>query len=133
MGARSGPVPAGSNGLFVVFSMTDPFLALYCNKTAGQCLSHVGTEGSPKVSRRHRAQIARRWRKFQEQRQLNSLNLPNKMTFVSKHPPCREDLIAIMTTRPHPICGQVAPSRFERQAVGVELRDAGGLDERRID
>ena len=25
--------------------MTDPFLALYCNKTAGQCLSHVGTEG----------------------------------------------------------------------------------------
>ena len=46
MGARSGPVPAGSNGLFVVFSMTDPFLALYCNKTAGQCLSHVGTEGN---------------------------------------------------------------------------------------
>jgi hypothetical protein len=29
----------------VVFSMTDPFLALYCNKQGGQCLSHVGTEG----------------------------------------------------------------------------------------
>src|SRR5271154_1725783 len=25
--------------------MTDPFLALYCNKQGGQCLSHVGTEG----------------------------------------------------------------------------------------
>jgi hypothetical protein len=25
------------------FSMTDPFLALYCNKTGGQCLSRIGT------------------------------------------------------------------------------------------
>ena len=45
IGARSGPVPAGSKGAFVDFPMTGSFLALYCNKQAGQCLSHVGTEG----------------------------------------------------------------------------------------
>ncbi len=43
---RSGPAPGGeTQPVCFVFSMTPVLLALYSNKRAGQCLTHIGTEG----------------------------------------------------------------------------------------